>query len=301
MYINSILDKLNIIYMKLLKIIYTYAPLFLTSLISCNQAPKKKSIELVDSIQQTKAPISVKLIDDPKDGTPVIPASGLLKDFTTFWNYYTQNVKLNQDFAAYNSKGETITKEALLKQLKTGLYYPLRVFTKSADFAYQLQEIPAKADSFIPDYMKQFSVQELKFYSMQGKEIPAFHFTTIDGQSYTNANTKGKIVLFKCWFISCLPCVQEMPALNQLVEKYKDRNDILFISLATDGKKALKDFLNKTKFDYETVSDQKRYMVDKLNVSAYPTHFLINKEGKLVRALYNDKEVAEAIEKEIKL
>lgn len=219
----------------------------------------------------------------------------------TFWNYYTQNVKLNQDFLAYNNKGETITKEDFLKQLKTGLYFPLRVFTKSADFAYQLQEIPAKADSFIPAYMKQFSVKELKFYSMKGKEIPAFHFTTINGQSYTNANTKGKIILFKYWFINCLPCIQEMPALNQLVEKYKDRNDILFISLAIDGKKALKDFLSKTKFDYETVSGQKSYMTDKLNVSTYPTHFLIDKGGKLVRALYNDKEVAEAIEKEIKL
>lgn len=287
--------------MKLLKTFHTYILLLSALLISCNQTPKQQSTEFVDSISQAKTPIPVNIIDAPKERAPIIPAADLCKDFTTFWNYYTQNVKLNQDFSAYNNKGETITKEDFLKQLKTGLYFPLRVFSKTDDFAYQLQEIPAKADSFIPAYMKQFSTQELKFHSMQWKEIPAFNFTTIDGQSYTNANTKGKIILFKCWFISCLPCVQEMPALNELVEKYKDRNDILFISLAIDGKKALKDFLSKTKFDYETVSDQKSYMSNKLNVSAYPTHFLINKKGILVRVLYNDKEVAEAIEKEVKL
>lgn len=287
--------------MKLLKTFHTYILLLSALLISCNQTPKQQSTEFVDAISQAKTPIPVNIIDAPKERTPIIPAADLCKDFTTFWNYYTQNVKLNQDFSAYNNKGETITKEDFLKQLKTGLYFPLRVFSKTDDFAYQLQKIPAKADSAISTYMKQFSTQELIYYSMQGKEIPAFNFTTIDGQSYTNANTKGKIVLFKCWFISCVPCVQEMPALNKLVEKYKNQKDILFISLAIDHKTALKQFLDKTRFDYETVANQSIYMSNKLNVSAYPTHFLIDKAGKLVRVLHDDVEVAEALEKEIKL
>lgn len=282
-----------------MKIRYTFIALLSVSLISCNQAPKQQSSKLTDSISQTKAPTNE--IEEPNEGKPIIPAADLVKDFMTFWDYYSRNVKLNQDFAAFNTKGEAITKQTFLKQLNTGLYFPLRVYTKSVDFGYQLHKIPAKADSAISSYMKQFSTQQLIYYSMQGKEIPAFNFTTVDGQSYTNANTKGKIILFKCWFIRCVPCVQEMPALNNLVEKYKDRKDILFISLAIDDKKALKQFLNKTRFDYETVPDQGTYMSNKLNVSAYPTHFLIDKTGKLVRVLENDIEVAEALEKEIKL
>lgn len=278
-----------------MKRLFAFITLFSTLTLSCDQAPRN----LPDIDSQSTTPTTK--IEASKEGEPLVPASDLLTDFTTFWNYYSNNVKLNQDFVAYDAKGEKIKKETFIKQLNTGLYFPLEVHTKNSDLGYKLEKIPAKADSVISDYMKQFSKQELIFYRMQGKEIPAFHFTGIDGQSYTSENTKGKIILFKCWFIKCVPCVQEMPALNELAKKYEERKDILFISLAMDGKKELVEFLSKTRFDYATVPMQKKYMAEKLNVVAYPTHFLIDKSGKLVRALYNDVEVGEALEKQISL
>ncbi|SMD13394.1 redoxin domain-containing protein [Pedobacter nyackensis] len=282
-----------------MKISSAFIVLFSVLAISCNQPPNQQHTKLTDDTSQTKT--TANEIDASKAGKPAVPASDLSIDFITFWNYYSRHVKLNQDFEAYDTKGQTITKEAFLKHLNTGLYFPLRIYTKNTDLGYKLHKIPAKADSDISTYMKQFSKQELIYYKMQGKEVPVFHFTSISGQSYTSENTKGKIVLFKCWFISCVPCVQEMPALNELVKKYKDRKDILFISLAIDGKKELTQFLNKTRFDYATVPGQETYMSKKLNVTAYPTHFLIDRTGKLVRALYNDVEVAKALEKEISL
>jgi peroxiredoxin len=40
-------------------------------------------------------------------------------------------------------------------------------------------------------------------------------------------------------------------------------------------------------------------MSDELHVMAYPTHFLIDKKGNIVRALPDENQVAEALEKEI--
>ncbi len=40
-------------------------------------------------------------------------------------------------------------------------------------------------------------------------------------------------------------------------------------------------------------------MNDKLNVTAYPTHFLINKEGILVDVLPDEVQVAKALAKEL--
>ncbi|ACU02944.1 MULTISPECIES: TlpA family protein disulfide reductase [Pedobacter] len=280
-----------------MKPFYAFLLLLTVSTLSCNQDAKKSP----PIPGESKTSTSPSVTDPSKAGKPVAPARELLTDFMTFWNYYSGNVKLNQDFEAYDVKGTLITKEIFLKNLNSGLYFPLRVYTKSAELGYKLQEIPATADTMIPAYMKQFSKQELTYYKMQGKNIPSFNFTAIDGNTYTSENTKGKIVLFKCWFISCLPCVQEMPALNDLVKKYKDRKDILFISLAIDGKKELQQFLAKTRFDYATIPDQENYMSKKLNVTGYPTHFLIDKAGKLVRALHNETELAEALEKEIAL
>lgn len=175
----------------------------------------------------------------------------------------------------------------------------MAIYSKDEQLNYKLAKIPANADQFISAYMRQFGNEQLTFYKMQGKPVPEFSFVDVNGKLYTSANTKGKIVLFKCWFIRCGACVAEMPALNQIVKKYKDRDDILFISLAMDNKKELQNFLSKTKFDYATVPNQTKYMDDKLHVKAYPTHFLIDKKGNMVRALPDEVQVAEALEKEI--
>ena len=95
------------------------------------------------------------------------------------------------------------------------------------------------------------------------------------------SNTKGKIIILKCWFIHCGTCVAEFPVLNQIVEQYKDRKDILFISLASDEKQPLVNFLKTKKFDYETVPNQKKYMIAELKVTAYPTHIVVGKDGKI--------------------
>ena len=230
-------------------------------------------------------------------GLPVMPVSAILKNFMSFWAYYSEKVELYEDFTAIDQKGDTITKEQFLKQLNTGRYFPLGLISKPGTLCYKLHKIPATADTTIAAYMEQFSTQQLAFLKLEGKRIPKFSFLDVNGKLYTSENTKGKIVLFKCWFIGCVACVKEMPALNKLVEKYKDRDDVLFISLAMDGKQPLQKFLSTTKFDYATVPDQTDYMEDKLKVSVYPTHFLVDKNGILVRVLPNDVQVAESLAK----
>lgn len=64
---------------------------------------------------------------------------------------------------------------------------------------------------------------------MEGKKFPDFQFIDLDRNHFNNKSTHGKIVLLKLWFINCTPCVAEMPELNRLIEKYKDRDDILLL------------------------------------------------------------------------
>lgn len=280
--------------------------LTLSSIIcACSQTQKSdlaahKPNDTVSAKQDEKSVTTTNILnkpETPKTGLPVMSVSAILKDFMSFWEYYSMHVELYEDFTALDSQGGSITKEQFLKQLNTGQYFPLILTSNPSELMYKLSKIPASSDENIGHLMKQFATNQLAFLKLEGKKIPKFDFRDVDGKLYTSENTKGKIILFKCWFIGCVACVKEMPALNELVHKYKDRDDILFISLAMDGKKELQKFLTKTKFDYETVPDQTSYMANKLKVSSYPTHFLINKEGILVRALPDEVQVAEALAK----
>jgi len=277
--------------MRAVKLLLSCLLLFL---ISCTQAPRKTEVKNKD-LKKTEAPEK----ENVRIGLPKIAEENILVNFGKFWEYYTENIELYEDFIAFNSNGKPISKLQFLSQLKSGLYFPLILNSKDEQLNYKLVKIPAKADPNISVYMKQFGKEQLAFYHLEGKPAPAFNFTDVNGKLYTPENTKGKIILFKCWFINCLPCRQEMPALNEVVRKYKNRDDILFISLAIDTKKELQTFLSTTKFDYATVPNQGKYMSDKLHVSGYPTHFIINKKGELVRMLPDVAQVEEAIEKEL--
>ncbi len=174
------------------------------------------------------------------------------------------------------------------------------IYSKDSLINYKLAKIPAKEPENAGAYLRQDSRSALAHYKMEGKPIPAFDFYDVNGKHYSSENTKGKIILFKCWFIGCGACILEMPTLNKMVQKYKGRADILFISLASDPKKPLQEFLKKTKFDYATVPNQDKYMAEQLKVPAYPHHFLINKQGLMVKAVGLASDVEMLLERELK-
>lgn len=239
-------------------------------------------------------------IDSSKIGKPIIDEKLIMTNFNSFWAYYKTNIKFFEDFVPFDTAGVEIKKEDFLKTLTSGEYYPLLIYSKDSLINYKLAKMPAKEPENAGAYLRQDSRHALEHYDMEGKPIPAFNFTDVNGKLYTSENTKGKIVLFKCWFINCGACILEMPQLNRMVEKYKDRDDILFISLASDPKKPLQTFLKKTQFDYATVPNQDEYMAEKLKVSAYPWHFLINKQGLLVKAVGEATDVEMLLERELK-
>lgn len=261
--------------------------LFLGFLISCQPSADKKQAD--DKKQSDTVGIA----------KPTFVAAKIPQDFNSFWMYYTKYIKLYEDFVPHDLSGKVMDKTEFLEQMKSERYLPLLLGSNDPKPHYQLVQIPKNADPNIGTYMRQFAADELKFGELKGKPIPEFNFKDINGKHYTSANTKGKIVLFKCWFIGCVACVQEMPALNELVQKYKDRNDVLFLSLASDSKPDLQAFLAKTKFDYATIPNQEHYMSEQLRVNAYPTHFLINKKGVLVNVVSDEAAIADLLAREI--
>ncbi|MCY1524581.1 Thiol-disulfide oxidoreductase ResA [compost metagenome] len=232
-------------------------------------------------------------------GQPVVEPRVAYASFNAFWPYYSEYIALNLGFKPLDTAGRVISKGQFLEQLKTGSYGPLLVYGDGKQPHYRLYPLPVGTDQTIVSYMKQFGEEFFHFSRLENNPLPDFDFTTLTGQHYTAANTRGKIILIKCWFISCKPCREEMPELNRLVDLYKERKDVIFLSLAIDGKKELQEFLKTTPFYYATVAYKGEYMSRKLFVTEYPTHFIVNRAGNVVHALKSVSEVKEALEKEL--
>ena len=123
----------------------------------------------------------------------------------------------------------------------------------------------------------------------------------MNGVEFNNENTKGKILILKCWFIACKSCVAEFPQLNELVGKYKNRNDMVFVSLAFDAKKDLELFLQKKPFSYSVVADQKQFILNNLDIKTYPTHIIIDQKGLIRKVVTEADEMIIALENDVLL
>lgn len=122
--------------------------------------------------------------------------------------------------------------------------------------------------------------------SKKGKKFPEFSLTNLIGQKVTSKTIKGKVTVFNFWFINCFPCIKEMPDLNKLVDKYKNK-DVAFLAPTFESKENLIEFL-KTKeggFDYDVLFNAKP-LLKQLLVPSYPTHIVVSKEGIITDVLF---------------
>ena len=111
------------------------------------------------------------------------------------------------------------------------------------------------------------------------KPAVPFSVKDIKGNEYSLNGLKGKVIVMNFWFIGCKPCLQEIPELNELVEKYHGK-EVVFLGFALDKKSRLETFLKKKPFNYNIIPGSK--LDNSYEVYGYPTHVVINQNSEIV-------------------
>ena len=231
-------------------------------------------------------------------GKPEIEPSIIQKNYTSWWNYQIKNIVLSTDFIAYDATSKEITKESFLNQLTTGEFIPIKLTSTDSLVYYQLFKILPNTDTSIKASLTSLAIEELEHFKMEGTPFPIFSFTDLNGKTITNESIKEKIVVIKCWYIHCALCIKEFPAVNKLVTQYKNRKDIVFISLAEDTPEQLRAFLIKKPLAYSVIPNMKKFMNETLHLNAFPTHFILNKKGQIAKVLLDYEGLEAALKKE---
>lgn len=245
--------------------------------------------------------INISSFSQTKFGNPEVDPVQIQKTFNDWSNYQKGNIMLSRDFVALDILSKEISKASFLDQLTNGNYIPIRLKSDDSIYYYKLFKIEPKSDTSIKATINQEAFDALKNFEMEGKVFPKFSFKDLDGNLVSNETMKGKIIVIKCWYIHCAACIKEFPEVNHLVEKYKDRKDILFVSLAEDTPEQLKTFLARKPLSYSVIPNMKVYMNETLQLNAFPTHFILNKEGLIAKVLNNYRSLEVALAKESKL
>lgn len=119
-----------------------------------------------------------------------------------------------------------------------------------------------------------------------GSDAPRFVAPLLEGGDFDLGPLIGqKVILLDFWSIYCVSCVQEMPKLVDIHNRYKDAGlATVGVDLDSFGTKRVVKFVEGLDFrvTYPIVVDKRREVAAKYGVSVLPTTIIIDKTGKVI-------------------
>ncbi|TBN00911.1 TlpA family protein disulfide reductase [Hyunsoonleella flava] len=120
----------------------------------------------------------------------------------------------------------------------------------------------------------------------------------VQGDSIKLSELKNNLVLLEFWFPYCKGCIQAVPELNEIQDKYKTKGLLTFgIEFTKKSENILIDYIEKQKIKFPTL-----YMgndvAKEYGIYAAPTFVLIDKNGKIIynSASLNKEQLIKKIE-----
>jgi peroxiredoxin len=114
-----------------------------------------------------------------------------------------------------------------------------------------------------------------------GGNAPDFTLKSNNGENLKLSEHQGNVVMINFWATWCGPCRQEMPALEQLYQKYKDLGFVVLGVNIDEVSSNTKDFLAKRPVSFPVLFDNKKQVSDLYKVVAMPTTYILDRDGRL--------------------
>lgn len=117
-------------------------------------------------------------------------------------------------------------------------------------------------------------------------KAPDFTLSNISGEDVSLSDFKGKVIIVDFWATWCPPCRKGIPDLISLKNEYKDKVEVIGISLDRENTKAgVPDFVDRMGINYPVVYFNDKVINDFGGVNAIPTTFIIDQDGNIVKKI----------------
>jgi len=112
---------------------------------------------------------------------------------------------------------------------------------------------------------------------------PPFLVTDLNGQPISTADWHGKVVILNFWATWCPPCREEIPEMIDLTNRYKDRLQVVGVSMDDGDPAEVRQFAKEIGINYPIVMWSREIVREYGGVPGLPTSFVINREGRVVQ------------------
>ncbi len=138
-----------------------------------------------------------------------------------------------------------------------------------------------------------------------GEQAPDFDLQSVNGGRIKLSDYRGKVVWLTIWRVGCPPCRIEMPYLEKLYTKHKDRGFVVLGFNCADDNKFVKNFLREHLISFPNILDNSdtaaNISFEDYKAGGVPANYIIDRKGKIVDSWFGysqeDKRGIEALEK----
>lgn len=106
---------------------------------------------------------------------------------------------------------------------------------------------------------------------------PDLAMTDLDGNHINTGDYRGKVLLVNFWAAWCVPCAEEIPEFMRLQQKYKDKLQVIGISI-DDNESELRSFYKNHKMNYPVIRGDQKIADGYGGVPGLPTTYIIDQE-----------------------
>ena len=142
-------------------------------------------------------------------------------------------------------------------------------------------------------------VRELSPY--QGEPVPpSLELEDLAGRKKTLADYAGRVVLVNFWASWCPPCVHELPSMERLATRLGGESFVILGVNMAERPEAVRAFLDtlhdtNTAVSFPILLDRDGAALKRWQVFAFPTSFVIDKQGRIRYALFGATEWDDAL------
>ena len=131
------------------------------------------------------------------------------------------------------------------------------------------------------------------------KEAVDFTLNDLSGKQVSLQDYEGKVVVLNFWATWCSPCRREMPGLEKLYQKYKDKDFQLLGIVVVSSEKDISDQVKSIGVSYPILLGDKKLISDYGSFNMIPNSFIIGRDGKILKQLSGSRTYT-VFEKEVK-
>lgn len=133
---------------------------------------------------------------------------------------------------------------------------------------------------------------------------PELRLSDLEGKEHNLKDYRGKVVLLNFWATWCPPCIKEITSINNLQNHFsKDDFVVLSVDIGEEPKD-IQAFLEHIPAEYPVLVDSNSSSVEPWQLKAFPSTYIIDKEGHL-RYMYfgglewDEPEITKFLEKNL--